>query len=119
MRANNELIYTGNSTIGSNSNACLSDGWIRASFQADCTSGVLAGTFSVQVSNDLAIGQFPNQFTPTFWNTVSSSQTIASVTVGQSVLIPYFETCYRYHRVNFVSAGATGSFSVRVESKNF
>lgn len=126
MRSSNELIYNGgNSTTSSNSNCLLSEQWIRASFQIDCTAGALNGTFTVQGSNDIATGLPPNQFTPTYWNTVGS--VTCSISNTASVWIPfngpqgtinYFETCAKYHRVQFVagnSGNTAGSFSIRTE----
>ena len=124
MRSNNEQIFPlGNSTgSGSSfSNSLLSEQWIRASFQIDCTVGALNGTFSVQVSNDLAQGVSPNQFTPTYWNTIGTQSVTCSISAGSSAIIPYFETCYKYHRLQFVagnSGNTAGSFSARVETRN-
>lgn len=128
MRSSNELVYIGNSTISSNSNSLLSEQWIRGSFQVDCTAGSLNGVLTVQGSNDIAIGFNPNQFAPTNWNTLGS--VTCSITSASSAWIPfngpqgtinYFETCARYHRVNFVagnSGNTVGSFSVRAEIRS-
>lgn len=122
VRANNELIYFGSSTVSSNSQCQLSDGWIRTSFQVNCVNGDLNGTFTVQGSNDLATGRPANQFTPTYWNNIGSTQSVVcSFSAGTSALIPWFDTCYRYHRVVYVrgnGGNTVGSFSLRVESKN-
>jgi hypothetical protein len=134
MRSSNEILFgtapnfpTGNSTgsASANSLAVLSEQWIRASFQVDCNVGALNGTFTVQGSNDIAVGANPNQFNPTFWNTLGS--VTCSMASGTSVWIPfngpqgtinYFETCAKYHRIQFTagnSGNTAGSFSVRAE----
>ncbi len=128
MRPNNELVANNVLSSGTSySNVCLSEMWIRASFQVVCGSGTLTGTFTVQGSNDLAVGTPPNQFTPTNWNTVGSGATQSVITCSMSfstttpacAFIPYFETCYHWHRVQFVPAtGAQGWYSIRVETRN-
>jgi len=120
LRSSNELIFpAGSSIASSSSNSLLSEQWIRVSFQIDCLNGSLNGIFTVQGSNDLAVGTPPNQFIPTYWNNIGSSQSVTcSFTAGQSGLIPYFETCYKYHRILFNagnSGNTAGSFSVRAE----
>lgn len=124
MRPNNELVASNVTSSGTSySNSMMSECWIRASFQIVCGSGSFTGTFTVQGSNDLPVGVQPNQFVPTNWNNVGSgaSQSFitCSISAGTSVMIPYFETCYRYHRVQFVPlTSALGLYSTRVESKN-
>lgn len=120
MRSNSELVATNVLSSGtSTSNVMLSEQWIRASFQVVCGSGSLTGTFVVQASNDLAVGAPPNQFVPTNWFTLGTQSVICSLTSVANVMIPYFETCYHYHRVQFTPAtSAQGWYSIRVESKN-
>ena len=123
MRTNNELIASNTLSSGTSySNVCLSDAWIRASFQVTCGSGSLTGTFAVQVSNDLPVGTPPNQFSPTNWTTIGSAnlyQVVSSMTVNSVALIPWFDTCYHWHRVQFVPAtGAQGWYNIRVETRN-
>lgn len=124
MRSSNELIASNVTSSGtSNSNVCLSEQWIRASFQVSCGSGSLTGVFTVQGSNDVAVGVPPNQFLPTNWNTLGS--VTCSISVGSSVWIPfngpqgtinYFETCAKYHRVQFVSNNLpNGWYTIRTE----
>lgn len=128
MRPNNELVAVNVLSSGtSTSNVMWSQCWIRASFQVTCGSGTMTGTFTVQGSNDIAQGVPPNQFTPTNWNTIGSGATqavitcsfTASVTTPACALIPFFDTCYQYHRVQFVPAsGAQGWYNIRVETRN-
>lgn len=118
MRSSNELVYTaGNSIASSSSNSLLSEQWVRTSFQIACTAGGINGTFSVQGSNDIAVGVPPNQFIPTNWNNIGSSQSVVcSFSVGTCALIPWFDTCYKYHRLIYAAVGGTaGSFSARAE----
>lgn len=121
MRSNNELVFLGSASVSSNSQCMLSEQWIRASFQVDCLSGALNGSFVVQVSNDKATGVPPEQFTPTFWNTIGSTQQVAaSISANSSVLIPFFETCYKYHRIVFTAGNGgntVGSISIRAETR--
>lgn len=131
MRPNNEAVYYGNSIVASSSQVMLSECWVRASFQIDCLNGSLNGTFVVQASNDIAVGAPPNQFTPSNWNTIGSggtatiiasvSATISTSSPSSSVIIPYFETCYQYHRLVYSpgNLGAVGSFSVRNKTISF
>lgn len=120
MRSNNELVASNVLSSGTSfSNSLLSEQWIRASFQIVCGSGSFAGTFFVQVSNDIAVGVPPNQFVPTNWFTLGTQSVIASLSSSANTMIPYFETCYKYHRVQFVpSTGAQGLYTIRVESRN-
>lgn len=132
MRPNNENIgSTTTIASASYSNSCLSDGWVRASFQMSISSGSINGVFTVQGSNDLASGAPPNQFNPTNWNNLGSVSCSASAGFctwipynGPQGTINYFETCARYHRVQFTAtvgtanlAAATGVYNIRVENK--
>lgn len=132
MRTSNELIFNQTVTASATySNNCLSECWIRASFQAVVSSGSLNGTFWLQQSNDLAQGLPPNQFSPIDWNNIGSVSCSASA--GFATYIPwngpqgtvnFFETCARYHRVQFVAtlgsgnlAAAVGLVNIRAESR--
>lgn len=121
MRTNNELVANNVLSSGTSfSNVMLSEQWIRTSFQITCGSGSLVGTFTVQGSNDKPVGTPPNQFSPTNWNNIGSSQqVVCSFSVGTCALIPYFDTCYHWHRIQFVAGNLpNGWFSIRVESRN-
>jgi len=97
--------------------------WIRASFQMSVSSGSLVGVFTIQGSNDQAVGLPPAQFSPTNWNNIGSGSNysvVASISAGSSVLIPYFETCYQYHRVLFTAGNGgntLGLYNIRAESR--
>lgn len=134
MRPSNELIFSQTVTASATySNNCLSESWVRASFQAVISSGSLNGTFWLQQSNDLAQGSPPNQFVPTNWNSIGSVSCSASS--GTALFIPwnspqglvnYFETCARYHRVQFAAtvgsgnlAAASGLLNIRAETRGF
>ena len=121
MRPSNELVASNVLSSGTSySNVMLSECWIRSSFQMDCGSGTMAGTFTVQASNDIATGTPPNQFSPANWFTVGTNSVACSMTVAGQVMIPYFETCYQYHRVQFVPAtGAQGWYNIRVKTISF
>lgn len=121
MRASNELIAVNVlSSATTFSNICLSEQWVRASFQVVCGSGSLAGTFSVQASNDIAVGVPPNQFSPTNWATLGTQSCVASLSAANNVIIPYFETCYQYHRIQFIPlTGAQGWYNIRVKTEAF
>jgi hypothetical protein len=133
LRPNNELIANVTTIASASySNNCLSECWIRASFQVSVSSGSLNGVFTVQGSNDLAQGSPPNQFSPTYWNNLGSVS--CSISSGTSVWIPYngpqgtinyFETCARYHRVQFAAtvgsgnlAAALGVYNIRAETRS-
>lgn len=132
MRQSNELIFGSVVTASASySNNCLSECWIRASFQVSVSSGSLNGTFTVQGSNDFPVGTPPIQFSPTNWNNLGSVS--CSMSSGSSLWIPYngpqgtinyFETCARYHRVQFAAtvgsgnlAAASGQLNIRVETR--
>lgn len=120
MRSSNELIANNILSSGTSySNVCWSNQWVRASFQITCGSGSLVGTFTVQGSNDIAVGTPGSQFSPTNWNSLGSvASVVSSMAMGSCLMIPSFDTCYQYHRVQFVPANLpNGWYSIRVESK--
>lgn len=122
MRSNNELVATNVLSSGTSySNVMLSEQWIRSSFQMSCGSGSINGTFTVQVSNDFPVGTPPYQFSPANWNSIGTASVTCSLTgaAGICVIIPYFETCYKWHRVQFVpTTSAQGWYNIRVETRN-
>lgn len=94
---------------------------VRASFQVSVSSGSLSGTFTLQASNDQAVGQFPGQYIPTNWTTVGTSTTIvaSSTGVNSTFYILPVECCFEYLRLTYASSGANGVYSVRMKSEGF
>lgn len=94
----------------------------RLSGQAVVSSGSLVGTFTLQVSNDKAMGAFQGQFQPTNWNTIGSTTQLlncsSSATV-KSFMFPYTEVCYQYGRVVYTdqsSGAAVGLFNFNMNT---
>lgn len=120
---NFSAIYNGTSGTASFTSSAF---WvwdnIKLSGQAVVSSGSLVGTFTLQFSNDKALGSFQNQFQPTNWNTLgSTTQIVNCSTTGtvRSFMIPQFEPCYQYVRVVYTdqSAGAAvGVFSFNINT---
>lgn len=93
---------------------------VRASFQVTVSSGTIAGSFAVQVSNDYAVGLPPNQFTPTNWVTLNSTTVLCSSTATVSTfLLPYAEYSYNYMRLIYTASTASGVYSVRMNAQGF
>lgn len=98
---------------------------VRASVQVSVSSGSLNGTFSLQASNDQAVGVPPSQFQPTNWLTVGgSTSVICSSTVLGSGNFGFgpFESSFEYIRLNFSPGNANaalGTYNLRLKGVNF
>ncbi len=117
MRPSNSLIANGVSCSNSfNSNIIYAWDIVRGSYQVVLSSGNMSGTFVLQGSNDIATGANPNQFTPTNWNTISSTTTIIASTSAASFITGPQELAYNYLRVSYTKAtGADGVISIRFQ----
>lgn len=123
MRTNNSLVASQLSvgTASFISSPIWANELVKASFQVTIGSGACNGTFNIQGSNDQATGAFPNQFTPTNWNTITSMSVVCSASAGASFLILQNEYAYEYLRVQFTAGNggaALGTVNVRMKTFN-
>lgn len=116
LPSNSALINAVAANANINSTIAWADKIVRASFQVS-TTGTAAGSLQVQVSNDIAVGAYPNKFIPTNWGNLGSA---LSVTTGPAVFfISETEMSYEYIRVVYTdstSGAATGTITVRMKS---
>lgn len=94
----------------------------RISGQAVVSSGSFVGSFTLQVSNDNAVGAFPGQFQPTNWNTLGSTTILANASTSATVrsfMFPQTELCYTYGRIVFTdlsAAAALGTYNFQIKA---
>lgn len=123
MRVSNSLIASGNpSQTSSVTMAVWTQNIVRESFQVVVSSGSLNGTFALQASNDVAVGQEPYVFVPTNWTTIGTTSVIASTTaLLSSYILGPIEASYEYTRLIYTTSSgspALGLYNVRVKSLN-
>ncbi len=93
---------------------------VRISGQAVVSSGSFVGSFTLQVSNDKPVGQFPSQFQPTNWNSIGSTTILANASTSATVksfMFPQTEVCYSYGRIVYTdgsAAAALGSYNFNI-----
>ena len=122
MRASNSLVI-GGGVVGTASfiSSCVwAQDIVRCSYHITVSSGTCVGTFTIQGSNDIPVGANYHQFTPTNWTSIGSSSTlVCSATASiKTFMIPSFESCYEYQRVQFTALnGGAGLGTVDIRMK--
>lgn len=84
----------------------------QASFVLNTADSTLAGTYQVQGSNDIPVGD-PTKFTPTFWNNITNGSITITAGVASALIVPAIP--FQYIRIVFTrSGGAVTAFSINM-----
>lgn len=113
MKLNTFRCLSGNAASNINGNTVDASQVWSASFHLVPNGGTLAGTFKLQVSNDiLTSGYLPQNFVPTNW--VDLPNQSASVTGGAPAILTVDTMPYRWIRAVWTASSGTGTAACNV-----
>lgn len=113
MRNVNKVILTATDTTNQNGPQIDASQLVMSSFQIYFGDGTVAGTFKLQMSNDLYDTRYlPQDFTVVNWTDIPSSS--VAITSGTTAVLFLPNMCYRWIRAVWTNTSG-GSSNINVQ----